>query len=444
MTSHTTPIAADDRDRMLIIREGALRNGLVDELRRRYADWAVTTCDTYLTAIAEASRTPARAILAGLDATLPRLPDAVAALREAVGQGPRVLLCCEPATEPVARGLIRHGADDYVLVPVDYAELDDALGIVAPEPESDLPPAGPPTASMNELDAVAETLAELDASPRRLLERLAAIVHAAIPASGVQVIVDGSSAQAGDAAAAPVLRETIRIADQPIGRILLGPPAGRPYTAADAAKLTHYATLAGRLIEAARRQRRWRDLAMTDELTGLPNRRCFLAELGRILDGARHDRRQVTVLLFDVDDFKTYNDRFGHDMGDEILRVTGRLFRQHSREQDLVARYGGDEFAVAFWDSAGPRTPGSRHPGDALEILSRFTTALRREKFSAPGPNAQGSLTISGGLATYPWDGATPEALLARADEALLAAKRAGKNRVFLIGDHAGEPVDPA
>ncbi len=463
-TSPLIPYAAD-RDRLLIVREGVLLNGVVDDVKHRYADWAVTACDTYMTAIAEAARTPPRAILAGLDPTLPGLPDAVAALREAAGAEARLLLCCEPVREPTARELLRHGADDYVLVPIEHAELDTALGIAPPESAADLAPAGPPSASMEELDAFAAFLGELDGPPRRLLDRLAAMIHAALPTTGVQVIVSGSIAAAGDPAPTPILLEAILVEGQPVGRILLGAPSGRPYGTADARKLTHYAALAGRLIEAARNQRRWRELALTDELTGLPNRRCFLDELARILAGAREERQQVTVLLFDVDDFKSYNDRFGHDMGDEILRLTARLCRQHSREHDLVARFGGDEFAVAFWDPAGPRTPGSRHPGDVLEVLSRFTSDLGRQEVPTPrqvspgvkaesaGPAevrsegakpGEGSLTISGGLATFPWDGATPEALLTRADEALLAAKRAGKNRVFLIGDHAGEPVDPA
>ncbi len=138
------------------------------------------------------------------------------------------------------------------------------------------------------------------------------------------------------------------------------------------------------------------------------------------------------MLFFDVDDFKRYNDAHGHDAGDEIIRVVGQLFRQHCREQDIVVRYGGDEFAVAFWDPEGARVAGSSHPGCALNVLDRFTTSLREHAFSKLDGEAR--ITVSGGLATYPWDGDNVEALITRADQALLAAKRAGKNKVLIMG----------
>jgi diguanylate cyclase (GGDEF)-like protein len=201
--------------------------------------------------------------------------------------------------------------------------------------------------------------------------------------------------------------------------------------------LSRYASLVANLLGASAAQRHWRELAMTDMSSGLPNRRYLDEQLRAILDRAAREQFAVTVLLFDVDNFKSFNDRHGHDAGDEILRVVGRLFRKTCREQDIVTRYGGDEFAVVFWDPAGPREPGSRHPQQALSVVDRFTEALRSQRFSRLGSEG-GTVTISGGLATYPWDASTMADLLGLADQALLSAKRAGKNRVVLVGQPGG------
>ena len=117
-----------------------------------------------------------------------------------------------------------------------------------------------------------------------------------------------------------------------------------------------------------------------------------------------------------------------------ILRDISRLFRQHCRQHDIVARYGGDEFVVVFWDADEPRVPGSKHPTDVLTVLRRAKEAIHSHAFPKLGPEAQGCITISGGLATFPWDAHDADSLIERADEALLQAKRAGKNRVHIVG----------
>lgn len=175
-----------------------------------------------------------------------------------------------------------------------------------------------------------------------------------------------------------------------------------------------------------------REAAFTDSLTGAWNRRYFERFLRGTIEQAREQRRPVTILLFDIDDFKKYNDLYGHDAGDEILRETVNLLRSVIRPSDRVCRVGGDEFAVIFHEPEGPRQEGSRHPSDVFEIARRFQEQVLMHRFPKLLDCAPGTLTISGGLAAYPWDGATPEELLCRADQLAMASKRQGKNAITL------------
>jgi diguanylate cyclase (GGDEF)-like protein len=175
-------------------------------------------------------------------------------------------------------------------------------------------------------------------------------------------------------------------------------------------------------------------LAITDHLTGAYNRRYFYHVTDRILARAEQTRGRVMLLLYDIDDFKHYNETYGHAAGDDILRETAALMRQTTREHDVVARIGGDEFAVLFWDQERPRVPNSRPIQAVYELSERFRRAVTLHQFKSLGPEAQGVLTISGGLASFPKDGVTRVELMRSADHALREAKRAGKNSIKLIG----------
>jgi len=423
-----------ERDRLLLVGKGSTQDSRwIEEVRGRYPTWEVASCETYLSGIAELTRKPARAVLARVDGAAAQLDNAVAGLREAAGSSTRLILCCAPESEPIARRAMKNGANDYILLPIKGDEIDAAVGYVRlhSTPSSmALPPV-----SAQELTLLSASLANLSAKPMVLLEKLAALVHAALDARGAMVIVEGAAASSGELVTKPVLSAALTSETGVIGQLTVGERVGRPYTLDDAQKLTHYAGVVSHILAAASKHRQWRQLAVTDECSGLPNRRFLREELKSVLERAQAEHFPVTLLFFDLDDFKAYNDRFGHDAGDEIIRVIGQLFRRHCREQDIVTRYGGDEFAVVFWDREGPRTAGSKQPQCALSILDRVKTALRTEPFPLLGSEGQGRLTLSGGLATYPWDAATPDDLLKRADEALLAAKRDGKNRIYLIGD---------
>lgn len=183
--------------------------------------------------------------------------------------------------------------------------------------------------------------------------------------------------------------------------------------------------------------------AFTDPLTGAWNRRYLDRFLNAAIARARAKRHDVTLLLFDIDDFKHYNDTYGHPAGDEILIETVKLLNSVIRPTDRVARVGGDEFAVVFDDPTGPRDPASRHPASIFEIAQRFQRQIVEHRFPKLGEQARGSLTISGGLATFPWDAQDASSLIERADALILQSKGQGKN-VICIGAGAKRAIDRA
>lgn len=207
-------------------------------------------------------------------------------------------------------------------------------------------------------------------------------------------------------------------------------PSGRKAT--DLA--THAKWLAGWLRLSAQHAQ-LREAAFKDGLTGAWNRRYFDRFLESAIGQARSARRMLTVMVFDIDDFKQFNDRFGHDAGDEILTETVKLLNSVIRPTDRVCRIGGDEFAVIFDDPEGPRQEGSRHPGSVFDLTKRFQAQISRHKFPKLGEQAVGRLTISGGLASYPWDGQTSKELVCRADQLAMLSKRQGKNAIT-FGPH--------
>jgi diguanylate cyclase (GGDEF)-like protein len=175
--------------------------------------------------------------------------------------------------------------------------------------------------------------------------------------------------------------------------------------------------------------REYRLLAYRDDLTGAWNRRYLKRFLSDVIGEARERRRPITVMVFDIDDFKRYNDAFGHDAGDVILCETVALLESVIREGDRVCRIGGDEFAVVFADLE-PREGGSTLPASVEQLARRFQAQVSAMRFPKLGLEAPGTLSISGGLATFPWDGDDPGALLRLADQRALESKRRGKNHL--------------
>jgi diguanylate cyclase (GGDEF)-like protein len=158
--------------------------------------------------------------------------------------------------------------------------------------------------------------------------------------------------------------------------------------------------------------------AGTDPLTGLPNRRYF-EEFAALLTGGRRAGDSVAVLMIDIDKFKGLNDTFGHPVGDKVLRSVAEAITAAVRDQDVPARVGGEEFAVLL------RNPG---PMDAVEVGERVREAVRSIDL---GPLGIPGVSVSVGVANATGPEEEIAALVDRADQALLRAKRAGRDRVI-------------
>lgn len=183
-------------------------------------------------------------------------------------------------------------------------------------------------------------------------------------------------------------------------------------------------TVAERTHELQQANGRLERLAVTDGLTGLNNHRRFYEALNTELLRSDRHRRQLAVLMIDVDFFKRVNDALGHPIGDDLLRKLAEVLSKDLRQTDLIARYGGEEFAVIL-----PETSKA----EALQVAERMRAAVE-SKVNEGGPWKQ-TVTVSIGVAVFPEDGRTAEQLLAAADAAMYVAKRQGRNRV--VGSRA-------
>jgi diguanylate cyclase (GGDEF)-like protein len=177
--------------------------------------------------------------------------------------------------------------------------------------------------------------------------------------------------------------------------------------------------------------------AVTDSLTGLPNKRAFDDAFKRMLAQAGRNLSPLSVLLLDLDRFKQVNDAYGHERGDEVLAALGALLRAQLRAGDFPARYGGEEFIVLLPDTA---RSGAMKIADELR---RSLHALKISELTSP-------VTASFGVSTFPDDSTDPDHLIRTADRALYAAKQNGRDRVETVskGDRddesAGRQAEPA
>ena len=167
----------------------------------------------------------------------------------------------------------------------------------------------------------------------------------------------------------------------------------------------------------------------TDALTGMGNRRYFLARVQQVFERARRRGRPLAVLVLDLDHFKRYNDTYGHLAGDELLQDVARQIAKHLRNGDMLSRWGGEEFIVLL-------------PGAARDQAVMVAERLRRAVATLePAGGRGGSITVSIGAATYPESAATWEELVDRADRTLYEAKRF-RNRVAVYAPEVAAEIE--
>jgi diguanylate cyclase (GGDEF)-like protein len=168
--------------------------------------------------------------------------------------------------------------------------------------------------------------------------------------------------------------------------------------------------------------RLYRTFVETDPLTGVANRRKSTASLNQLLRMAGRFHQPFTFSMLDLDNFKRINDTYGHAMGDQVLRRLGKILLKTFRAEDVVARWGGEEFVVGMFGM--PQQ-------DAVQRITGLLEAFRQEPFSTP-LGIEFYVTFSAGVAQYPEDGVELQSLYRAADEALYHAKKCGRNRIHV------------
>lgn len=443
---------------------GDSRRELQSALAQAMPQARLTEAATVFDGIAEMAAGSYTAVLAAAEPIERRPEAAVKTLRQLVGEG-RLLLFGHPTLEPLSRKMLQFGCDDYLLTPINPAELQQVFGqpplrlasdstTDGPATTPDEPLAVTPPARLAKLSSLPLTETLLDAllhHPGDALTAAIAQINTQIaPVMRLSLLADRAAPDRPEEAMA-CLTHDIRANNERVGTLqFLMPQDEDPSTARHfLAQLAH---LMGKAAALQQRHSRLQKLAITDDLTGLYNGRYFKHFLTRIVEKAKVLRFPVTLLLFDIDNFKQYNDQYGHGVGDEILRQTAALMRRCVRDHDLVARISGDEFAVVFWEKDGPRQPQGPNPGTPgrppqtpLQIFDRFQKLIAGQNFTFLGPAGQGTLTISAGLAVFPYDASNVTDLIEAADKALMfGAKQSGKNSIVLVGgktpDDESEP----
>ena len=199
--------------------------------------------------------------------------------------------------------------------------------------------------------------------------------------------------------------------------------SGTPYLGSDAKKAMWLIAQIGAVaLHNAETYSQMKYTADVDGLTRIFNKRHLLAQLSEHVYQAQKNLTNLSVFLFDIDNFKNYNDVNGHVAGDKLLKELASLIKENIRHESIFGRFGGEEFLLIL--------PGSQS-SEAMAVAEKLRRLIAQQSFDFAERQPLGVVSVSGGVATYPADAMDSTSLLRCADEALYAAKRLGRNRVL-------------
>lgn len=187
------------------------------------------------------------------------------------------------------------------------------------------------------------------------------------------------------------------------------------------------ASFAAMAIYNAKLHNRTKLMAITDALTGLHNHRYFQQVFSQELGRAKRYQKPLSIVLLDVDDFKSFNDRYGHANGDQVLAVIGEIISTTLRRVDFAFRYGGEEFVVLL--------PEARLES-ALQVAERLRERIEKETAAMLADIADHGVTVSVGVGCFPDDGVRKDELFKKVDSLLYKAKELGKNKVYFVKEN--------
>lgn len=216
----------------------------------------------------------------------------------------------------------------------------------------------------------------------------------------------------------------LKIQNKIVGVLYVDDFVPRKYPESRLRILSILGSFASMSIDNARLHEQTQYLASTDGLTGLYNHRQFKILFKEEIARARRYEKKLGLVMFDIDDFKNFNDTYGHAVGDKILVIISKVLGSVLRESDMSFRYGGEEFIVILPETGITQT---------LNAANRLVDAIRSETLKELAQYSIEGVTISAGAATFPRDGDTEKDLLKAVDDMLYKAKDAGKNRVCHI-----------